>query len=494
MQLASIIRIVGILVMCFSFTMLLPALVALLYGDGGGRAFLQAFLLNFSVGTLLWWFCRNEKSELRSREGFLIVVLFWIVLGVLGAVPFIILEQPDLNFSESIFESFSGLTTTGATVIAGLDNLPKAILFYRQFLQWLGGMGIIVLAVAIIPLLGIGGMQLYRAEMPGPLKEQKMRPRIAETAKALWLIYVSLTALCAVSYWLAGMSGFDALAHSFATVSIGGFSTHDASIGHYQSDAINYIAVFFLLVSACNFALHFAVIDQLGSRVKGARNINILRLYWKDYEFRFFILIQLSLFLLCIGGLWLHGYFATTNVSLSQALFQSVSISTTAGFTTTDFSQFPTFLPLLLVLASFIGGCAGSTGGGLKMFRVLLLYLQGRREIHRFIHPNVIQPVKLGKHVLSERIVEGVWAFFSAYFFVFVLCWLATIACGMETFNALNAVIACMNNLGPALGTVSQNFTAVPDSAKWVLTFAMVCGRLEVFTLLVILSPAFWRS
>ncbi|MDH2997766.1 potassium transporter [Pasteurellaceae bacterium LFhippo2] len=495
MQFLSIIRIVGILVMCFSFTMLVPAFVALIYGDGGGRAFIEAFVLNFGVGTVLWWLCRKHKNELRSREGFLIVVLFWVVLGSLGAVPFILLEKPDLNFSESIFESFSGLTTTGATVITGLDNLPKAILFYRQFLQWLGGMGIIVLAVAIIPLLGIGGMQLYRAEMPGPLKEQKMRPRIAETAKALWLIYLSLTVLCAFAFWLAGMSGFDAISHSFATVAIGGFSTHDASIGYFNSEIINYITVFFLLISSCNFALHFAVFDSFNERYKGQAKTNILKLYWKDYEFRFFILIQISLFVICFVVLALYNYFDdNSSATISQAMFQSVSISTTAGFTTNDFSAWPSFLPLILVLASFIGGCAGSTGGGLKMFRVLLLYLQGRREVHRFIHPNVIQPIKLGKHVLSERIVEGVWAFFSAYFFVFVVCWIATIACGMGTFDALNAVIATMNNLGPALGTVSSNFTNVPDSAKWVLTFAMVCGRLEVFTLLVILTPAFWRD
>lgn len=494
MQFLSIIRIVGILVMCFSFTMLVPAFVALIYGDGGGKSFLEAFVLTFSVGTVLWWLCRQHKYELRSREGFLIVVLFWVVLGSLGAVPFILLENPDLNFSQSMFESFSGLTTTGATVITGLDNLPKAILFYRQFLQWLGGMGIIVLAVAIIPLLGIGGMQLYRAEMPGPLKEQKMRPRITETAKALWLIYVSLTALCALAFWLAGMNAFDAIAHSFATVAIGGFSTHDASIGYFNSDIINYITVFFLLISACNFALHFALLDQYQGRYKGQAKKHILGLYWRDYEFRFFILVQLSLFLICFVVLFLYRYFDDVQTTFSQALFQSVSLSTTAGFTTNDFSAWPSFLPLLIVLASFIGGCAGSTGGGLKMFRVLLLYLQGKREVHRFIHPNVIQPIKLGKHVLSERIVDGVWAFFSAYFFVFIVCWIATIACGMETFDALNAVIATMNNLGPALGTVSSNFVHVPDSAKWVLTFAMVCGRLEVFTLLVILSPAFWRD
>lgn len=492
MQFLTIIRIVGILVMSFSLTMLLPTIVALIYGDGGGKEFLQSFFLTFSVGALLWWFCRNSNNNLRSREGFLIVVLFWVVLGVLGAVPFILLERPALNVSESIFESFSGLTTTGATVITGLDNLPKAILFYRQFLQWLGGMGIIVLAIAVIPMIGLG--KLYRAEMPGPLKDQKMRPRIAETAKMLWQIYLSLTVLCAFAFWLAGMSVFDAICHSFATIAIGGFSTHDASIGYFNSTAINYITVIFLLISSCNFGLHFALFEGLKDKNNPQKSHIFHRLYWKDYEFRSFMLIQFGLFLACVVVLSIYGYFSSTQITVEQALFQSVSISTTAGFSTNDFSQWPSFLPLILVLASFIGGCAGSTGGGLKVIRVLLLYLQANREIHRFVHPNATKPIKLGSHTFSDRVEEGIWAFFSAYFFVFLVCWVATIACGMETFDAFNAVIATLNNLGPALGNVSSNFTQVPDSAKLVLTVAMVCGRLEVFTLLVILSPVFWRD
>ncbi|WP_427833309.1 TrkH family potassium uptake protein [Actinobacillus pleuropneumoniae] len=492
MQFLSILRIVGILVMSFSFTMLLPAFVALIYGDGGGREFLQSFLLTFSVGTLLWWFSRNQKNELRSREGFLIVVLFWVVLGSLGAVPFIILEHPDLNFSESIFESFSGLTTTGATVITGLDDLPKAILFYRQFLQWLGGMGIIVLAIAIIPLIGLG--KLYRAEMPGPLKDQKMRPRIAEISKLLWQIYLSLTVLCALAFKIAGMSWFDAICHSFATISIGGFSTHDASIGYFDSIVINSITAVFLLISSINFGLHFALIDQLKDKNNKQTGNIFKRLYWKDYEFRSFAVIQLSLFLICFAILSIYNYFDNAEITFQHALFQSVSISTTAGFTTNDFSQWPSFLPILLVMASFIGGCAGSTGGGLKVIRVMLLYLQANREIHRFVHPNSVKPIKLGAHIFSERIEEGIWAFFSAYIFVFVMCWFGTIAFGMETFDAFNAVVASLNNLGPALGNVSSNFTQVPDGAKWVLTIAMVCGRLEVFTLLVILSPVFWKN
>lgn len=491
MQFLTILRIVGILIMSFSFTMLPPAFVALIYGDGGGRAFIESFGLTFSVGLLLWWWCRNHKEELRAREGFLIVVLFWIVLGSLGAVPFIILDRPDLNFSQSIFESFSGLTTTGATVITGLDNLPKAILFYRQFLQWLGGMGIIVLAIAILPLIGLG--KLYRAEMPGPLKDKKMKPRIADTAKVLWQIYFLLTFVCAIAYRLAGMDWFDAIGHSFATIAIGGFSTHDASIGFFNSELINYITVVFLLISSCNFALHYAFFEQLKDRQGRIKNL-FGQLYWQDYEFRSFLIIQLGLLVTCVAVLTLYNYFNNFSVTFDKALFQSVSISTTAGFTTNDFSQWPSFLPLMLVLASFIGGCAGSTGGGLKVIRILLVHLQMKREIHRFVHPNVVAPMKIGQHTLPDRIEEGIWAFFSAYLFVFILCWIACIACGMSTFDALNAVIACLNNLGPALGTVSSNFVDVPDSAKWVLTVAMVCGRLEVFTLLVILSPTFWKD
>ncbi len=473
--------------MCFSCTMLLPAFVALLYGDGGGKAFIQSFVMSAIAGVILWWACHHHKEELRSREGFLIVVAFWVVMGSLGAIPFMLFEDPDLTVAAAFFESFSGLTTTGATTIVGLDSLPKAILFYRQLLQWLGGMGIIVLAVAIIPLLGIGGMSLYRAEISGPLKENKMRPRITETAKTLWIIYASLTLLCAFSYWLAGMSPFDAISHSFSTVSIGGFSTHDRSMAYFDSSAVNIITVVFLLISACNYALHFNAFSQLGKR-------NIFLSYFRDPEFRFFMLIQLSLILICFAMLLSNHHFDETFQNLEQAAFQSVSISTTAGYTTSSFEQWPLFLPILLLFASFIGGCAGSTGGGLKVVRILVLYLQGKRELKRLIHPNLVYPVKLGKRVLDERVIQSIWAFFSAYLLVFVICLLGVISCGVETFDAFNAVIACLNNLGPALGSVSSNFVGIPDNAKWILTLAMVCGRLEIFSLLVLFTPAFWKS
>lgn len=486
MHILSIIRIVGILVMCFSFTMLVPGFVALIYADGGGRAFVESFAINLSVGATLWWFGRHHKDELRSREGFLIVVAFWVVLGSLGSIPFMLFEHPDLTLSSAFFESFSGLTTTGATTIVGLDTLPKAILFYRQFLQWLGGMGIIVLAVAIIPLLGIGGMSLYRAEMSGPTKE-KMRPRIAETAKILWFIYTSLTLLCALAYYYAGMTPFDAISHSFSTVSIGGFSTHDASMGYFNNSTVNIVTSVFLLISACNYALHFNAFSEIS---KGS----LLRIYREDPEFRFFISIQLFLVIVCFTVLYAHHYFNDPLYSLEQALFQAVSISTTTGYTTSDFNQWPSFIPMLLIIASFVGGCAGSTGGGLKVVRVLVLYLQGKRELKRAIHPNLVSPIKLGRQILPERVMESIWAFFSAYLLVFIICLLGVIACGVDTFDALNAVIACINNLGPALGSVSSNFVAIPDNAKWILTVAMVCGRLEIFSLLVLFSPAFWKA
>ena len=487
MHILSIIRIIGILIMCFSGTMLIPAFVALIYGDGGGKAFMQAFALSLTVGMLLWWPCHHHKQELRSRDGFLIVVAFWFVLGGLATLPLLLFDAPHLTVASAVFEAFSGLTTTGATVMTGLDNLPKAILFYRQFLQWLGGMGIIVLAIAIIPLLGIGGMQLYRAEMSGPMKDQKIQPRIAETAKALWFVYFFLTMSCALAYWLAGMTPFDALTHSFSTVSIGGFSTHDASIGYFNSSAINFITVIFLWISACNFALHFRAFSTLGRE-------NILKIYTKDPEFRFFMSIQILLIVACTLVMISHQYFDSSWQDFEQVVFQAVSISTTTGYTTSNFAEWPSFVPMLLIIASFIGGCAGSVGGGLRVARILVLYLQGARELKRFVHPNLVYPIKWGKNVLDERVIGSIWAFFSAYLLVFTICLLSVIACGVEPFDAFNAVLASINNLGPGLGSVSSNMTAMPDSAKWVLTIAMVCGRLEIFTLLALFTPAFWKA
>ncbi|GAA6171190.1 TrkH family potassium uptake protein [Colwellia sp. KU-HH00111] len=483
MQYRNIIRILGLLVALLSVTMLPPAIVSMIYRDGGGVPFLLGFLWCLCTGFLAWYPNRAEKTDLRAREGFLIVVLFWVVLASFSAIPLILLEEPSLSITDAFFESFSGLTTTGATILKHIEGLPHAMLWYRQQLQWLGGMGIIVLAVAVLPMLGIGGMQLYRAETPGPVKDSKMTPRIADTAKHLWYIYLSLTIACATAYWLAGMTGFDAICHAFSTIAIGGFSTHDASMGYFNSPTINLVCVFFLVIAGVNFALHYAVVQS-----KSVRN------YFYDPEFKVFIAIQIVLTLICFSVLMSSGTYQDADKAFDQALFQSVSISTTAGFATTSFADWPTLLPVLLIFSSFIGGCAGSTGGGMKVVRVLLLYLQGLRELNKLVHPKAIFSIKVGRKVLPDRVVEAVWGFFSAYAAVFVVCMLLLLATGMDDITAFTAVAAAINNLGPGLGEVAANFSDIGDTSKWVLIVAMLFGRLEIFTLLVLFTPAFWRT
>lgn len=483
MQYKAIVRILGLLVALFSVNMIPPALISLVYQDGGGLPFVLAFILCLCTGIGFWYPNRNQKSDLRAKEGFLIVVLFWTVLASFGAIPFVLLDQPEMSITDAFFESFSGLTTTGATVIEGIDYLPYSVKFYRQQLQWLGGMGIIVLAVAILPILGVGGMQLYRAETPGPVKDSKMTPRIADTAKHLWYIYLSLTSACTLAYWFAGMSFFDAICHAFSTIAIGGFSTHDASLGYFNSPVVNIICVVFLWIAALNFSLHYAAAHS--KSFKGYRH---------DPEFKAFFLIQASLITVCFFTLVLSGYYSSAEVALDQAMLQSVSISTTAGFATTDFSAWPAFLPILLIFSSFVGGCAGSTGGGLKVIRIFLLYLQGKREIDRLVHPKAIYAVKLGDRAMPPRVVEAVWGFFSAYAIVFVFIMIGLIATGLDNITAFTATAATLNNLGPGLGDVASTFSSVSDTGKWLLITAMLFGRLEVFSLLVLLSPTFWRG
>jgi trk system potassium uptake protein TrkH len=475
-------KVLGLLLMIFSLTMLPPLGVSFHYADGTAEAFLTALVLLLGLGTLIWLPVAKSRDELKLRDGFLVVALFWSVLGLAGALPFILAAEPHLSLTDAAFESISGLTTTGATVIIGLDELPPAILYYRQQLQWLGGMGIIVLAVAILPMLGIGGMQLYRAETPGPVKDNKLTPRITETAKALWYIYLGLTIACALAYWLAGMTPFDAIGHSFATVAIGGFSTHDASIGYFNSDAIELIAVVFMLLSGVNFALHFL-----------AWNRRSLVGYWHDSEFRFYLTLMATTTTLVCLGLYFTGTYADWSESFLQGLFHTVSIATTTGFSTASFYDWPIFLGILLIFSSFVGGCAGSTGGGIKVIRFLLLIKQGLREIDRLIHPNAQIPVRVGGRTVNHRVVDAVWGFFSLYVACFTLMYLALAATGLDLTTAFTAVAAAINNLGPGLGEVGASFATISPTAKWILCFAMLLGRLEVFTLLVLLTPAFWR-
>ena len=483
MQRTVIQRILGQLLMVFSITMLPPMLVGLYYGETDAfNSFGEAFIATLITGFLLWIPYYKQHADLRLRDGFVIVVLFWTVLGTFGALPFLLSDAINISIVDSLFESISGLTTTGATVLSQLDTLPYSILFYRQQLQWLGGMGIIVLAVAILPMLGVGGMQLYRAETPGPVKDSKLTPRITETAKALWYIYLSLTILCALSYWAAGMSVFDAVSHSFSTIAIGGFSTHDQNMQFFNSTTIEWVAVIFMLASGANFGLHFIV----------WRNRSVLY-YWRDAEFKMYLSVLALVSIVTFAVMYMHQTSPELMSLVTKSVFQVVSMGTTTGFTSTEFAAWPTLLPVLLIMISFIGGCAGSTGGGMKVIRILLLFKQGAREIMRLIHPNAQFAVKLGKKPVNNRVIEAVWGFLSAYIAVFVVMMLLLLASGIDQVTAFSAVAATLNNLGPGLGEVAQNYASLNDFSKIVLSFGMLLGRLEIFTLLVIFTPVFWQ-
>ncbi len=481
MRLAVISKVLGALLMLFSLTLTPPILVSFLYHDNNHFSFILAFIITFATGLALWYPAQNNRRDLRTRDGFLVTALFWVVLGLFGALPFMFCSATDLSVVDAVFESTSGLTTTGATVLIGLDLLPQSILYYRQQLQWLGGIGIIVIAVAVLPMLGVGGMQLYRAETPGPVKDTKLTPRITETAKALFIIYLSLTLLCCLFYWLAGMSGFDAIGHAFATVAIGGFSTHDLSIGYFNNNAIMIVSMIFMVLSAINFALHF-----VAWRARSLHN------YWIDPECRFYGSMVLAGSLITVAYLY---YTQTYDFGSSFILgsFELISVLTTTGFGAADFSVWPTFLPFLIFMFAFMGGCAGSTGGGIKMIRIMLIFKQGIREIHRLIHPNAIIPIKVGKKTVSDRVVEAVWGFFAVYVISFLSMCILLLATGLDFTTAFTAVGACINNLGPGLGEVAAHYGNINVVAKWVLCFAMILGRLEVFTLLVLFTPMFWR-
>jgi trk system potassium uptake protein TrkH len=475
-------RILGLLLMMFSVTMVPPVVVDLIYKEQSWTPFVESFGLTLFVGLLLWYPVRDSRKDLRLRDGFLVVALFWAGLGMAGALPLYLAEVPVMSFTDAVFESVSGLTTTGATVLSGLDTLPKAILYYRQQMQWLGGMGIIVLAVAVLPMLGVGGMQLLRAETPGPVKDSKLTPRITETAKALWYVYFAFTFFCVVGYMIAGMNFFDALCHAFSTVAIGGFSTHDLSIGHFNSTAIDVVAIVFMFLAGINFSLHFFA----------WRNVSI-RHYMHDPEFKAYGAMLIVLSLIVTGTLFSLGTYANGKDSLINGVFQAVSIATTTGFTTANYAAWPGAIPVLLIFASFVGGCAGSTAGGIKVIRWLLIAKQGLREIIRLVHPNAEIPVKLGQDAVPFRVVDAVWGFFSVYIVVFGMMLLAMMATGLDQVTAFSAVAATLNNLGPGLGEVAPGFMTVSDPAKWIAIFGMLLGRLEIFTLLVLITPTFWR-
>lgn len=481
MHISVSLKILGVLLMLFSSAMLAPLALALLANDGTASGFLWALLITYLSGLCMWLPVRNVQHELRIRDGFLITSLFWTVLGLFGALPFALTDGLNLTSTEAVFESISGLTTTGATVIVGLDNLPQSILLYRQMLQWLGGIGIIVVAVAVLPMLGIGGMQLYKAETPGPSKDSKLTPRITETAKALAAVYVALTVACAGAYYLVGMSGFDAISHAFSTVAIGGFSTHDASMGYFESDAVLMVCSVFMCISAINFGLHFLAWRRRTSLV-----------YRKDSETRFFLHVLAICIVITCGYLLLSKTF-NPGESIIHGMFQAVSITTTTGFATKDFATWPSFLPVMLIMFSFIGGCVGSTGGGMKAMRIMLIYKQGVREMKQLIHPNAVIPLKIGRTRVEAAVVSAVWSFFAVYTTSFIVIMLLLMATGLDFTTAFSAVAAAINNLGPGLGEVAANYSSINEVAKGLLCFTMLLGRLEVFTLLVLFTPMFWR-
>lgn len=474
-------RILGALVTLVGFSMLPPLAIAWWDADGLAPVFGRTLALCWLLGFAMWFPVRHARHELRTRDGFVVVTLIWLTACLVTALP-LMAPPAGLSYVDALFESTSGLTTTGATVMAGLDALPDSLKFYRQWLHFLGGMGIVILAVAVLPMLKIGGAHLFRAEITGVVKDPRLAPRIAETAKVLWLVYVALNVACALGYWIAGMTPFDAITHAFSTVATAGFANYDASLGHFDSPLIEAMAIVFMLLGGMNFALHYVAWSRASTQH-----------YFEDAEFRAFAWITLVLAVIVVASLWLGGVFGFAE-SLRHGVFQVVASLTTAGLTTTGFAAWPAHLPLLLLLVAFIGGCSGSTTGGLKVMRVVIMYRQATREILQLIHPRGRFLVKMGEVSVPGQVLAAVTGFCMLYVLCFVVLTLVVAATGHDLVTAASAVAACLTNLGPGLGEVAANYSPLNPIATLVCTFAMVLGRLEVFTVLVLLSLAFWRE
>ncbi len=482
MQLSIVSKTIGLLLMIFSFTQLPPILVSYIQNDGEIATFITAFVFTFVGGLIFWFPYRQSRKDFKIREGVLIVVCFWLVLSLFATTPFLLTDSIGyLSFSSAFFESMSGLTTTGATVIDNLDQLPKSILYYRQQLQWLGGMGIIVLAVAILPLLGVGGVELYHAESSG-ISKDRLTPKLRQTALMLWKIYIGLTIVCALSYMLAGMDIFDAIGHSFSTVAIGGFSTHNESIGYFNSCQIEIVAMIFMLLAGVNFSLHFVTWSNLS-----------INHYWKDSEFKAYAAIITTVIIVVVLLLIANNQYDSYLESIRHGAFQAISIATTTGFASQKFSSWVPVIPTILIIMSFVGACVGSTGGGIKVVRVLVMFRLGIREIKKYIHPNAQVNVKLNHSNLAERTLTSVLGFFSLYIISFVLILTLLMLTGMDQVSAFSSTAASMNNLGPGLGSVAENYSSVSDTAKWILSISMLIGRLEVLTLIALFHKSFWR-
>jgi len=475
-------NVLGVVLMAFAPMYLLPIATSLIHDDGTATGFFLAMLIDLAAGYLLWLSTRGER-DLRPRDGYLLVTMAWIFMCAAATIPLFI-TLPEMSPTDVFFETMSALTTTGATVIVGLEYLPPAVNLWRHALQWFGGMGIIVLAIAILPLLGIGGMQLYRAEMPGAYKD-KLTPRITDTAKALWLSYTAVTLACILALRMAGMGWFDAVNHGFSTVSLGGYSTRDAGIGHFDSPAIEAVMIFFMICGAMNFASHFAALRQRS-----------LRVYFGDAEAKALLAVIAGAWAAIALYLWLHGTYDGFVEALRHVGFNIVSVVTTSGFATTDYGQWPAFAVFVALLLACVTCSTGSTGNGIKMFRTLMLVQQAARELKRLIHPQVIAPLRFGSHVVPNAIVYAILAFIFFYFAVIVGLSLLLMLSGMEVVTAFSAAISWVNNIGPGLNEIGPagNYAALTTFQKWVGIVAMLTGRLELFTVLVLLTPAFWRK
>ncbi|MBY0475283.1 MAG: TrkH family potassium uptake protein [Nitrosomonas sp.] len=483
-RLFTVVNVLGKMISVFGLTMLIPLGLALWGNDGAQLVFEESILITLSCGLIMWLVTRRYHRELQIKDGFLLVVLVWSVLPAFAMLP-LLFYLPELNLSMAYFEAVSGLTATGGTVLSGLDNLPPSINLWRGEMVWLGGMGLIVLAVAILPLLGVGGRQLLNAEIPGPMKESKLTPRIAETAKGLWSIYASLTLICAVAYKWAGMDWFDAVMHAFTTLGLGGFSSHDASYGYWDSPLIESVAIIFMLIAGINFATHF-----LAWRAKS------LISYRYDSEVGWYAMV---IFLSCLGlafYLWINNVFAEPLIALRYAAFNVVSVATTTGYSNADYSLWPMFAPLWMLFLSGFCTSSGSTGGGIKMIRARILYQQVYREIIMIMHPNAVIPAKLGRSVLANRVIFAVLVFLFIYSASIVLMALALTLSGLDAITSFSAAVACINNLGPGLGGIgpATTYASLTDLQTWICSFAMLLGRLEFFTVLAIFVPAFWRK
>lgn len=480
---APVYRALGMIIMLFGLTMLAPLILSYLVADGAWAAYDEAFALTMLSGAFLWYRYRNCKRDLSIRDGFLMVVLVWSVLPAFAAIPLML--QLGISHTDAYFEAMSGLTTTGSTVLSNIDSLPMSINLWRHQLVWVGGMGLIVLAIAILPLLGIGGRQMFKAETPGPMKDAKMTPRIAETAKGLWLVYLGVTVACVLGYHWAGMNWFDAVCHAFSTMGLGGFSTHDASFGYFNSPAIEMVAIFFMLIAGMNFGTLFLAV-----------NGRSLRPYLRDPEAGWFIGVTLLSILVIAVYIWKDGAYPDLETAIRHAAFNVISIATTTGYASVDYALWPIFAPVwMLFLSSFVTS-AGSTGGGIKMMRALLLYKQVYRELVRAMHPSAVYNVRIGGQVAPQSILFAVLAFGFMYMVSIVSLTLLLLFTGLDIVSAFTAVVASVNNTGPGLGVVgpSTTYEVLEDFQTWVCIFGMLLGRLEIFTLLVVLTPAFWRK